>query len=285
MSKIKIGIQISTLLGKLKEIGIYETFRKLNELGYTYVEMSQVDMTDENLNEIERACKDFGIEITAWGCFLTPKAYNTTIYNLQDDVDKLIALCKKSNSKYVRLGGIDMDGTRESCVEFAQKCNAVIPRLEENGIELYAHNHHREFSKDGGEYLLDIIADNAPKLGLEIDVHWLQRGGVNPIEYIKKYPNRIRLLHLKDYKIATTAEIKADPMYDADKPIGQNDCIRHAVVGEGSLPFPEIIKTALSINTEVFFIEQDSTYGEDAFDCIKRSKEYLESIGYGEFFK
>ncbi len=285
MKKIKMGIQISTVLTKIKEMGIYETFKKLSELGFYYVEMSQVDMTEENLAELEKACNDFGMEVVAWGCWLSPNPNIKNIFNLGDECDKLIKLCQKTGCKFLRLGGIEAAQTYESSVDFAQKCNKAIEKLEKSGIELYAHNHHFEFAKFDGEFMLDVIAENAPKLGLEIDVHWVQRGGVDPVGYIKKYPQRLKIFHLKDYKIATREELKNDPQYNPDKPFDMGDLVRHAVVGEGSLDFPKIIETALELGTEAFFIEQDAMYGEDVFDCISRSKKYLEKIGYGECFK
>ena len=74
-------------------------------------------------------------------------------------------------------------------------------RLAEHGIELYYHTHHIEFQKYDGEYLLDMMKNNTTKLGFELDVHWIQRAGENPVEFIKQYAGRISLLHLKDYRI------------------------------------------------------------------------------------
>ena len=48
---------------------------------------------------------------------------------------------------------------------------------------------------------LDIIKENTTKLGFELDVHWIQRAGVNPVEFVKQYKGRISLLHLKDYRV------------------------------------------------------------------------------------
>ena len=42
-----------------------------------------------------------------------------------------------------------------------------------------------EFQKYDGEYLLDMIKNNTSKLGFELDVHWIQRAGVNPVEFVK----------------------------------------------------------------------------------------------------
>ena len=47
---------------------------------------------------------------------------------------------------------------------------------------------------------MDIMAkESDPEyLGFELDVHWLQRGGVNPLEWIKKLEGRIKIIHIKD---------------------------------------------------------------------------------------
>ena len=65
---------------------------------------------------------------------------------------------------------------------------------------LLLHNHATEFAKFDGEYILDILKNNT-SIGFELDTHWIQAGGENPVEIIKRYSGRIRLLHLKDYRI------------------------------------------------------------------------------------
>ena len=49
--------------------------------------------------------------------------------------------------------------------------------------------------------MLDIIADNSPAMGMEIDVHWVQRGGLDPVRTLEKYAGRTAMVHLKDYRI------------------------------------------------------------------------------------
>ena len=48
---------------------------------------------------------------------------------------------------------------------------------------------------------MDIIKDSTERLGFELDVHWIQRGGENPVTYIQQFADRIKLIHLKDYRI------------------------------------------------------------------------------------
>ena len=42
------------------------------------------------------------------------------------------------------------------------------------------------------------MAKNATDFKFELDVFWVQHGGVDPIELINKYPDFVVLMHLKD---------------------------------------------------------------------------------------
>jgi len=35
-------------------------------------------------------------------------------------------------------------------------------------------------------------------VSFQLDVYWIKRGGFDPVEYMKKYPKRIKTLHIKD---------------------------------------------------------------------------------------
>ena len=65
MAKGKIGVQMMMLKDKVEELGAYETMKKISELGYDAVEVSQIPMTTENVAELKRASEDFDIKIAA----------------------------------------------------------------------------------------------------------------------------------------------------------------------------------------------------------------------------
>ena len=53
-----------------------------------------------------------------------------------------------------------------------------------------------------------------------------------------------------------------------------------AVIGEGNINFDRVFEKAESSGTEYLMVEQDDCYGEDPFDCLKRSYKYLHSLGF-----
>lgn len=286
MNKGKIGVQMMMLKEKVAELGAYETLKKLHELGFGAVEISQIPMTPENVSEIKRASDAFSLEIAAMSAPLEPSFSGDTTENLTDDFDKIVADCQTLNCDFLRIGMLPLSimGDEDQIMAFIQRAEAMAGRLAEQGIALYYHTHHIEFQKYDGEYLLDLIRDNTAKLGFELDVHWIQRAGENPVEVIKNYKDRISLLHLKDYRIGKL-DVTEEDLNDKAKFFSKFvNLIEFAEVGEGNMDMPAVIDAGLASGAKYFLIEQDDTYGRDPFDCLETSAENLRKLGYADWF-
>ena len=162
-------------------------------------------------------------------------------------------------------------GDKDKIMEFIEKAEAMAHKLAEHGIELYYHTHHLEFQKYDGEYLLDLIKNNTTKLGFELDVHWIQRAGVNPVDFVKQYAGRISLLHLKDYRIGQMDLSEVDFKDMAKFMQIFTNTIEFAELGEGNLDINAIIEAGLESGAQYFLVEQDDAYGRDPFDCLEIS--------------
>ncbi|MEK3726125.1 sugar phosphate isomerase/epimerase family protein [Paenibacillus sp. FSL H8-0034] len=287
MKKGKIGVQMMMLKGKVEQIGVYETMRKINELGYRCVEVSQIPMTADNVSELKRASADFDIQIASLSAALEPMMPGMPGETLAADFDKIVNDCKTLDCKFLRIGMLPLTtiGNKDKIMEFVKKADGVAAKLAEHGIELYYHNHHIEFQKYDGEYLMDIIKNNTTHLGFEFDIHWIQRGGENPITYIKKYAGRIALLHLKDYRIGQIDMSALAGSLDMGKFMQAfTNVVEFAEVGEGNLDMKGIIEAGLESGSQYFLVEQDDVYGRDPFDCLKTSADNLRKMGYADWF-
>ena len=255
--------------------------KKLHELGYGAVEVSQIPMTPENVAELKRASEDFNIEIAALSAGLDPMLPGAPGETLSNDFEKIVNDCKTLNCNFIRIGMLPLSimGDKEKIMEFISRAEEMAFKLAEHGIELYYHTHHIEFQKYDGEYLLDMIKNNTTKLGFELDVHWIQRAGVNPVEFIKEYEGRVALLHLKDYRIGQL-EVNEDDLKDMKQFFSKfTNLIEFAEIGEGNLDIKAIIEAGLESGAQYFLIEQDDTYGRDPFDCLQTSAENLRKLG------
>lgn len=281
MSDAKIALNMSMVKFVMWENGPQYTFEKVKDAGLSYFELSQVDMTDEFIQKTLDAEKSTGVTVMSTSCNYDPLfGPNSKGLDLVRDLDKIIDVNHKLGVTYVRdsLMPRGCIHSEEGFHKAAETFNKYGKILKENGLKLYYHNHHFEFEKFNGKTGYDILIDETDPeyVGFEIDVHWVQRGGKNPVDYIKKLNGRCDMVHLKDYRI-----VMPDIEPSAQELLHKEQCIQFAEIGEGTLDMPAIIRASLESGAKYLPIEQDSCYGKDPFDCIKLSVSNIKKMGFG----
>ena len=148
--------------------------------------------------------------------------------------------------------------------EFCTIHRPIAQAVKAEGLYFMYHNHNAEFRKLGGKPILDKMAEDfsADELGFILDTFWIQAGGANPAEYIRRYAGRIPVIHLKDYQFAT-GEVK------------NSIC----AIGDGNINFAAVAAAAADSGVDYMLVEQDTCHGEDPFSAMKRSYEYLKAMG------
>ena len=202
--------------------------------------------------------------------------------------DKIISDAKRLDVKFLRIGMLPFTsfGDVEKVTEFAKTMDHFGAKLREYGIKLFYHHHHCEFDKVDGKILFDILVDNThpENIGFELDVHWIQRAGLNPVAMIERLAGRAELVHLKDYRIKTPTQEallgglavgNMDPFFN---------CVQFGEIGTGSLDFHAIIDACERTGVKYMPIEQDDTYGRDPFESLQISIDNLKEMGYSAYF-
>src|SRR5215211_5445428 len=281
----RIGVQAMMLKNEFEADGAFTTLKTLNELGFNVVEISQISMSEANVGEIERARAEFDVEIAALSAAMeTPVGAPGD--SLMNDFDKIVADCMRLACRLVRMGMMPLwaMASKKALLDFCSRSNEMAARLAEQGIDLYYHNHHIEFAKYDGEYVLDIIRETAPLLKFELDVHWIHRGGKDPVSVLKDYAGLVDLVHLKDYRIGQLPPHAFESLQAGDIHAFRTafeGVVQFAEVGEGNLDFKAIIDQSLTSGVKYLLIEQDNQYGRDPFDCLATSRDNLIALGYG----
>ena len=106
----------------------------------------------------------------------------------------------------------------------------------------------------------------------------------NPVTYIQQFAGRIKLIHLKDYRIRFDTAVFAEGLSMEAIRTAFSSAVQFAGVGEGNLAMKEIIDAGLACGSEYFLVEQDDTYGRDPFDCLITSRDNLIELGYQDWF-
>ena len=149
---------------------------------------------------------------------------------------------------------------RSTWEEFVARYNALSKRYAGSGVRIGYHNHHLEFLQAGGIRPIDyLIANLNPDIWMEIDTHWVARGGADPAAYIEKVAHRIPLVHFKDIQL------------NPDKAT-----YTMCEIGDGALNWPRIIQACRYAGVQWYAVERDS--GEmDPFDSLQRSIDNMRS--------
>lgn len=279
-----LGVQMMMLKDKVAEQGMWSVLERLGELDLQAVEVSQIPMSEENVAALERGTKELGIEVGAISVALEggPTA---TGDNLEEHFDKIVADAKRLGTKFARIGMMPFTAmvSKQACEEWAAKCQIGAERLAAEGITLCYHNHHVDLAKHDGERLFDIVRRVAPDVHFEVDLHWVMRGGMDPLDMLEEYSGVCKLIHVKDFRVVPLPQEAVDMITAGNQSGGFAaflNIAQFAEVGQGNMNWPKLLPAALEAGAEYFFIEQDELYGRDAFDCIADSREYLKSIGY-----
>lgn len=286
--KNQIGIQLFSLPKMLSE-NFVGGIKMLSQMGYKELELygpfpfstesaqkrwsavtpqlgfSGSGYFGKSIQEVKTILADNGLK--------TP-AMHTDLDTLQNGMDKLGEAAHSLGQTYVTLPAIP-DEKRQTIDDYkriAEAFNKIGENAKRNGIKFGYHNHGYGIKPMNGQIPLQIILDNTdPNLVFfELDIFWTASGGANPIDYLTKYPNRYKMLHLKDMK--EKKEFSGDGGNASQWiPLFSN----MTTAGDGVLDLKGIVKKAKEIGVEHYFVEQDMVASPEI--ALKRSLEYLKT--------
>ena len=257
---MKVGVQMYTLRDYCKDLQSFsETLKRISEMGFSTVQVSGTCAYEAEW--LRDRLKENGLT-----CDLTHYNYDRIV----GDTEAVIAEHKTFGCKYIGVGSLpgifsgEKDKIPQYCADFVAKAKPAAKKIAESGCYFMYHNHAAEYENSiDGKNCMEYLSDNfgSDEMGFTLDTYWVKCGGYDPVEWFKKLSGRIPCVHYKD--LVT--------MPDGTK--------RFAPVGSGELDFDAIIKTSLDLGVEFAFVEQDNCYGEDPFMCLKKSYDYLKSMG------
>jgi sugar phosphate isomerase/epimerase len=199
-------------------------------------------------------------------------ATHTDLDTLETKMEKLGEAAAILGHKYVTLPAIPNERrkTLDDYKKMADSFNKIGENAKKNGIRFGYHNHGYGIKPMDGQIPLQLLLEQTdPNLVFfELDVFWTASGGANPIDYLSKYPNRYKMLHLKDMK--EKKEFSGDGG-DASQwiPLFSN----MTTAGDGVMDLKGIVKKAKEIGVEHYFIEQDMVTSPEI--ALKRSFDNL----------
>lgn len=248
-----VGLQLYTLRADVYPGGadLPGVLKTVADIGYKGVEFAGLHGNDPK--DVAMLVKDLGMQVTSSHAGV-PNA---------DNVAKIAETEAALGNTHV-IGGFGPDDFRtlDACKAAAEKFNRAAELLKPYGMTFGFHNHWWEFAEIDGEYVYDILLQEAPDIFSELDVYWAAFGKADPVELVKKHKPRLPLLHIKDGMLREGEHV-------------------HTAVGSGKVDIPGIIKAAEGDTLQWLIVELDACE-TDMLEAVRQSYEYLTKQGLAE---
>lgn len=239
------GLQLYSLRSQFKLRGVPWTLDRVKSFGITEVELAGTyDLTPEQ----------FKAELDQRG--LIPVSGHFPYGRYKTDLAKVVSEAKTLGLKYAGCAWIDhKDSFDEAeCQDAIATFNKAGEALAAVGITFFYHCHGYEFEKHAQGTLMDVlITGTKPEhVSYEMDVLWVVFPGQDPAALLEKYPNRWKLMHLKDLKKGVATGSLS----------GGTDVKNDVTLGTGQMNWPSIFSAAQKVGVKHFFIEDESPTSE-----------------------
>lgn len=285
----KIGVQLFSL-PRLLDKDFSAAIAMLAQMGYKEVEMFgpysfSSAVTQERWNKMSavlgfKGSGFFGHSASEVKEILnrngiTAPSLHTDLDTLENGMEKLSEAANTLGSKYVVLPAIpdERRKTLDDYKKMADTFNKIGAAAKKAGIRFGYHNHGYGLHEMEGKIPLKLILEQTdPELVFfEMDIYWTTAGGADPIAYLNDYPNRYKMLHLKD--MSKQMHFSGDGN-DSKQWIELFPYMTTA--GSGVLDLKGIVAKAQQVGVEHFFVEQDMVANPE--EALKKSYDYLASL-------
>ena len=268
MSNFKVGLQLYSVRDKMEK-DMDATLKAVKDAGYDCVEFA--GFFDKKPKEVKALLEKYNLS-----CY----SIHHNVAEFLGDVEKGLEYIKELGVKYFAIPHYSIDEYLTNWDETIEKFKNLEKILSDNNVQLLYHNHDFEFTKVDGEYIIDKLYKEIPGMSPEFDVCWVEYGGENACEYLKKYSDKIDVIHFKDFDCK---ELAGGPVYELigvdSKAKKEDNEFKFKPLGRGRQNWDAIIETAKEIDAEIIIVEQDNWYDDDSMNCAKLSREFLESKG------
>lgn len=249
---MQIGAQLYTVTAHVQNLDDFsKSLKRVAEIGYKTVQVSGTCPYEPEWLKDELLKNDLNCVIT----HVSPQ-------RLIDDTEQMIKEHSVFGCNHIGIGGmpIPMRGSLEGYNEFKKTYLPVAEKMRDLGAKLMYHNHWFEFDKLDGKDVIERILEDFPEDSIDftLDLGWAAYANKDVVELIKALDKRLPIIHLKDYLDkpddgTIDTEVYLRPIY------------------EGKLPYDDYINALKNVGCEYMLVEQDWTYNECPFDCLKRS--------------
>jgi sugar phosphate isomerase/epimerase len=246
------GIQLYTLRDDMPKDpkGI---LRQVAEAGYKQIESYEGDQGmfwGMSNTDFKKYMDELGMSIVASHADITK------------DFEKKASEASAIGMKYLICPWLGPQPTLDDYKKKADLFNQCGEICKKAGLRFAYHNHDYSFKELEGKFPQDVMMENTDKdlVDYELDMYWVVTANQDPQHWLKKYKNRFRLCHIKD-RMKNTDEKEAT-----------------CTLGEGSIDYASVLKTAKENGMDYYIVEQERYDGTTPLKSMVANAGYMKNL-------
>ena len=247
----RIGVQLHTVKDEMKK-NVAKTLEQVSSIGYAEVEFA---------GYFGHAPRE--IKTLLDRNHLTAPSAHVSFTDIKNSLKEIFAAAKEIGHQYIILSSFypETPKTTEDVHRHANFLNHTGKLCNEEGLQFGFHNHATEFQPIEGKLPFDILLNETdPKFVVaQIDTFWVVHAHHDTVVYLRKFPGRFPLLHLKDI----------------DNPPERNS----TEIGTGTIDWKFLLAEAVTSGTKHFFVEQEH-FTQSTMQSVRVSFDYLRMLNF-----
>ena len=242
--KIPVGVQLYSVRDQCRK-DLPGTLAAVAKIGYKGVEFA--GYWGRGAKELRKMLDENGI--VACG---THTPFESV---LEDKLKETIEFNQTIGNKFLIVPSMSA-GSKQEWLDKAKLFNELADKVKPEAMAVGYHAHAHDFKKFDEETAWDIFFGNTkPEVIMQLDTSNCADAGADPVEVLKKYPGRVRTIHIKAH--GGGAE---------------------AVIGEDKINWKEVFAFCEGPGKTDWYVLEHET-SRDPLDAVKRSYEALKKLG------
>lgn len=250
------GLQLYTLRDDLPK-NPKLILKQVSSFGYTQIEGYEGPsglFWGMSNKDFKKYTKELGLDFISSHC------------DINKDFEKKAAQAGEIGMKYLICPYLGAQKSMDDYKKAADKFNQCGEICKKNGLRFAYHNHGYSFTPVDGVMPQDVMMENTnpETVDFEMDMYWVVTAGAKPLDWLKKYPDRFRLCHVKDREKNAAA---GNPDASCD-------------LGTGSIDYSNILAYAKELGMKYFVVEQEKYAGTTPLKSAEADAAYMRELSF-----
>jgi sugar phosphate isomerase/epimerase len=257
-SGMEFGVQIFMVRDRLQPADLPATLSLIHSIGYATIETYPL-VYNRPAKELKALIEGIGLKAPS-GHFDYDTLEEHVDYAAELGVEYMIC------PMIARPLWDSLDGFKQA----AAHLNKAAAKARAAGLKFGYHPHNYEFRKlEGGRGFEVLMRELDPSVKLELDVYWAIEAGEDPIALMRKYRDRLALIHIKDRKPATGFTYSPFDEHAA----------HYTEAGSGTIDWKVMLGEARRLGVKQYFADQDGTDLTEE-ESLRRNWNYLSQLSF-----